>query len=201
MYFLTSGSQSTQPGVPLFASAVCELYGCTIFYIFMHDAFNHVMHMIFSQPRGYGHWSLGFWGAPHIFMHTIPSAWIMFCILSAWVCASFACFAFRSLALSGAFLQPLMPSAVAFHLCLGDPTRQRVFWILAPFFHTFRWCGPTQKLWIRACNFTKKRQRAALHTHANSWVWQDRSCESEFCLRHFNFYRTYILSVNQRLKV
>lgn len=90
---------------------------------------------------GTGVWDFG--GAPHIFMHTIPSAWIMFCILSAWVCASFACFAFRSLALSGAFLQPLMPSAVAFHLCLGDPTRQRVFWILAPFFSTlFGGVGP-----------------------------------------------------------
>jgi len=61
LFFLFLPASQPNPVVPPFLDAVCELYGCTIFYIFMHDAFNHVMHMIFSQPRGYGSEVMEFW--------------------------------------------------------------------------------------------------------------------------------------------
>jgi len=68
---------------------------------------------------------------------------------------SFACFAFRSLALSGAFLQPLMPSAVAFHLSLRDPTRHGC----PPFFFRFfggvgplKSCGLERVILLKSAN-------------------------------------------------
>lgn len=42
---------------------------CTIFYIFMHDAFNHVMHMIFRPAlRPFPQ------APPFLLLHTVPSA-------------------------------------------------------------------------------------------------------------------------------
>lgn len=58
-----------------FPDSVCELYGCTIFYIFMHDAFNHVMHMIFSQPRGSTSWRVVL-----ELHHTLHTFWLGLCL-------------------------------------------------------------------------------------------------------------------------